>query len=205
MRLFKTILFFLSTVVLFAVASVVFEYYQEPPQKILGFYTATIDGDTLIIGENKIRIEGIDAPEKAQICASLKGIEPCGEQAWKELVRLVHDNALICSVSGKDRYNRILARCTREDDTDIGAEMVRNGYAFAYGAYENEEKEAKAAKRGLWNMEFEKPQDWRKRKAETYYGRAFARPHTPLYMEHIISVIDRLIVDKFIKRKRQVF
>lgn len=198
MRLIKVVLSFLSAVVIFAGAMIIFDYTHEPPEKILGNVSYYIDGDTLDVGGERIRLYGMDAPEMEQFCLSLKKMEPCGKIALSHLMKLTNDVSLQCVVKGKDRYNRLVAQCFT-DDFDVSAEMVRRGYAFAYGAYENEEKEAKAEKRGLWNMEFEKPDEWRKNKTNSYLDRAYANPHVPLYKRRILSVIDRFTIDNFRK------
>ena len=43
----------------------------------------------------------------------------------------------------------------------VPADLVRAGYALAYGAYERAEREARQLKRGLWSGTFERPRDWR--------------------------------------------
>ena len=64
-------------------------------------------------------------------------------------------------VSRADRYGRGLARC-RQGETDINAALVREGHAVSYGAYRAEEDEARAAGRGIWATQFERPEAWRR-------------------------------------------
>lgn len=68
---------------------------------------------------------------------------------------------LVCSLRGVDKYRRRLATC-RMPSGDLGADMVRQGFAVAYGDYAREEAEAQAARRGIWSGPFDRPQDWRK-------------------------------------------
>ena len=80
-----------------------------------------IDGDTIHIGSNKIRLQGINAPELD---------EPYGKQAKWALHKLVKGQSIIAHPSGEDRYDRIVAKCFLEDGRDIAAEMVKMGLAL---------------------------------------------------------------------------
>jgi endonuclease YncB( thermonuclease family) len=121
-----------------------------------------IDGDSLKIGGDKIRLWGIDAPEFKQECRGKQGAYACGRDAQKQLRALVQNVALTCKGLGRDKYDRLLAVC-RNGQTDINAELVRNGFAYAYGGYQIEENEARAAKRGVWAGDNERPKAYRDR------------------------------------------
>lgn len=126
-----------------------------------------VDGDTLVIDGTRIRLHGIDTPEAKQTCQR-DGIDwLCGQQASKALRDYVGGAALRCERLDTDRYGRMVARCYRPDETDIGEWMVSNGWALAYRRYSkdyvDEEADAKTAKRGLWAGEFMKPWMWRRR------------------------------------------
>ena len=69
---------------------------------------------------------------------------------------------LSCKGLGRDKYDRLLAVC-RNGKTDINAELVRGGYAFAYGGYSAEESVARAAKLGVWAGNNERPKAYRDR------------------------------------------
>lgn len=121
-----------------------------------------IDGDSLRVGSDVIRLEGIDAPELRQTC--MEGGQPyrCGDLAKRELGRLIADAALACRIVGQDRYRRQLARCWTGEEADIGAVLVRKGWAVGYrGRYAREEERAKRDKAGLWAGAFERPAEWR--------------------------------------------
>ncbi|WP_212770014.1 thermonuclease family protein [Thalassovita mangrovi] len=64
----------------------------------------------------------------------------------------------------KDRYGRLVAKCYQEG-VDINGWLVANGWAVAYRQYGldyvSQEREAKAAKRGIWKSRFVMPWDWR--------------------------------------------
>lgn len=121
-----------------------------------------IDGDSLKLGEHEIRLKGIDAPEYRQICRNERGDVACGRNARQALAGYLARGALRCQILGRDRYRRDLAVC-RVGDLDINAAMVRDGHAVAFGEYQAEEREAKAARRGLWSLTFEQPSAWREK------------------------------------------
>lgn len=120
-----------------------------------------VDGDTLMLEGQRIRLLGIDTPELMQTCKR-DGVEwRCGVAARSRLAELLRAGALTCRMPGKDKYGRWLAHC-KTPDGDIGERMVREGLAVAYGGYEDEEQFAKAERKGLWSAEFDMPQHWRR-------------------------------------------
>src|SRR5690606_18683415 len=122
-----------------------------------------VDGDTIRIGDTRLRLKGIDAPEMGQTCRREARSYACGEAAREALIRLVGNRIVQCRASGRDRYQRVLAFCT-VNGQDINARMVEEGWAVTYGReYEVEEARAQAAAIGLWAGEFERPQEWRRR------------------------------------------
>jgi endonuclease YncB( thermonuclease family) len=113
-----------------------------------------IDGDTIEISGTRIRLEGIDAPEGDQACARAGGgTWRCGQAASVELQRLIGRTPVRCESRGTDRYGRMLGVCFL-GTTDINAEMVRRGYAWAFvkysRAYVAEEAEARTNGVGIW-------------------------------------------------------
>ena len=121
-----------------------------------------IDGDTLVMDGRRIRLRGMDAPELAQTCRRDAQVWRCGEEARAALRALIANRTVDCAPKGRDRYERVLAICG-VDGTDVGAELVRRGLAVSFGAYLDEEREARAARRGVWAGPFETPQAWRRR------------------------------------------
>lgn len=125
-------------------------------------YAKLVDGDSLFVGGREVRLQGIDAPEGRQTCTTRDGKSwPCGEEARRQLARLVDGRDVSCTSLESDQHGRLLGRCTA-GNTELNREMVRSGYALAYGGFEAEEREARAARRGLWSGEFERPRDWRR-------------------------------------------
>ena len=109
------------------------------------------DGDTIKILDSgkishKIRLNKIDAPEKGQAY---------GEGAKKHLSSLIAGKDVRVIWEKEDRYGRILGEVFL-GETNINLQMVKDGYAWHYKyydstpAYAEAEKEARAAKRGLW-------------------------------------------------------
>ena len=129
--------------------------------------TKITDGDSLRAGDIRIRIHGMDAPEMRQTCNDKqKEAYHCGVAARDYLASSLGDKPVLrCEHLDTDRYQRFVMRCYHRG-IDIGAGMVRAGWAIAYRRYAkdyiSDEAEARAAKRGLWSGTFQKPEEWRK-------------------------------------------
>lgn len=126
-----------------------------------------IDGDSLRLDGQEIRLNGIDAPEYTESCTDGSGRSyPCGKEAANLLRALVRGQEVTCQTSEADRYGRALSVC-RAGGLELNREMVRLGWAVAYirhsQDYLNEEREARAAKRGIWQGTFEEPEAYRAR------------------------------------------
>ena len=124
-----------------------------------------LDGDTIEIGSDRVRLWGIDAPEGRQTCLDGSRRWPCGRRAAQALAGRIDGRSVACEE--RDHDGRIIAVC-RHGGRDVNAWLVREGWALAYRrysrAYVKEESAAKAAKRGLWRGEFVPPWDWRRGK-----------------------------------------
>ncbi len=119
-----------------------------------------IDGDSLWVGRDEVRLKGIDAPEGRQSCTRDSAAWACGEAARDQLRSLIGKDVVSCRVQERDRHGRLLAYCTAAG-RDLNRGMVQSGMAVAYGGYVREEGEAKLKKRGLWASEFTRPRNWR--------------------------------------------
>ena len=126
-----------------------------------------VDGDTIHIKKNKIRLHGIDAPEIDQTCKIKDKVWYCGLESSLALKKLVLDNNINCVVSEIDQYKRYIAECFINNQ-NINKLMVRNGWAIAYRYYSldfvEDEKLAKKDKIGLWQGQFQEPYLYRKTK-----------------------------------------
>ena len=117
-----------------------------------------IDGDTLTVsGVGVVRLIGVDAPEKT---GSYRESEPFGDAATKCLKALVDGQIVRLEYDGprKDQYNRTLAYVVLPDGRTANEEVIRAGCAETYRRFDfvkkpqfqTAEREAKAAKRGMW-------------------------------------------------------
>ncbi|MDE1158708.1 MAG: thermonuclease family protein [Neorhizobium sp.] len=120
-----------------------------------------VDGDTLWVRGERLRLEGIDAPERAQTCADAGGAAwDCGRVARSLMARMTGADGVTCAGKSRDRYHRLLVVC-HDGAEDLNARIVRQGLAVSYGGYRREERQARHAKFGIWQGQFEKPKQWR--------------------------------------------
>lgn len=130
---------------------------------------SVIDGDTLDIHGQRIRLHGIDAPESGQLCTDAAGKSyRCGQKAALWLSDLIGRQTVTCQQRDKDRYGRIVAACSISIG-DIGSLMVKAGHALAYTKYSADyvaaQREAETARAGMWAGQFQPPWEWRRRPA----------------------------------------
>ena len=125
-----------------------------------------IDGDTIEIQDQRIRLHGIDAPERGQTCLLQGRRYPCGVDATETLRKLVREKEVTCEATDRDRYGRTVALCVILGGIELGQTMVRLGWALAYRRfsldYVHEEEEARAKKLGIWRGQFRPPWEWRR-------------------------------------------
>lgn len=135
----------------------------NPTAPLTGIVTRILDGDTLILrtpteASLKIRLWGIDAPE---ITKKQEPGQPHGEAAAKALADKVAGQPITAQVTGIDRYGRRTA-IVYLGDREINAEMVADGWAWAYRQYLSGphaskylymEESARARRHGLWQQE----------------------------------------------------
>lgn len=120
--------------------------------------TRGVDGDTIKLDNGEtVRLIGVDTPESVH---PLKPVEYFAKEASDftrslvvgRYVTLEYDQTL------RDRYGRLLAYVYLDDGTFVNAEIIKQGYGFAYTKYPFKhidefrvyEREAREAKRGLW-------------------------------------------------------
>lgn len=138
---------------------------RSPSDAITGS-ARVIDGDSIEIGTERVRLFGIDAPEGRQECHDAAGTGyACGREAARALRDLIGGRTVTCREVDHDQHDRDVAICSVEN-RDLGEEMVRAGHALDYprhsrGRYAAAEREARAAKRGIWRGAFERPAQWR--------------------------------------------
>ena len=123
------------------------------------------DGDTVTAsceqGKLKVRVWGIDAPEKGQ--------KPWGDESQEHLKQLVHGKVVQVQVTDTDRYGRSVARLYVTGQ-DAGLQMVHAGRAIVYEQYNDSQgyrdaqAEARRAKLGVWSQpgDQQDPSAWRR-------------------------------------------
>jgi endonuclease YncB( thermonuclease family) len=128
-----------------------------------------VDGDTLEIAGQPIRLAGIDAPELDQTCTVLDRVWNCGQEAMFALAFEIGTHWIACNERGRDSDGTVVAVCTA-GPYDLAERMVRNGWALvdesaADGAgYRAALRQARDFGSGLWRGGFIAPADWRRGK-----------------------------------------
>ena len=123
------------------------------------------DGDTIRIGDERIRFSGIDAPEIKQTCIYQEIDFKCGEFSKNLLIEKISNQEVSCIRESTDQYGRTLAECFVGKES-LSSYLVREGYAFAYRKYSDkfipDEEYAQSKGNGMWSMDFMFPWDFRK-------------------------------------------
>ena len=173
---------FLNKIKLFLLISICLIFFfltyndvKSEEVKIISGIAKVTDGDTIKINKKRIRLMGIDAPEKKQMCKktwlaisfiSFQKDYPCGQISTDRLKTKIGDKFVICKYTNKDRYKRYIAECFK-NKRSINSWMVEYGLAVAYRKYSkkfvSKEILAKKEKRGLWSGTFEMPWDYRRK------------------------------------------
>ncbi|MEL6244968.1 MAG: thermonuclease family protein [Pseudomonadota bacterium] len=152
----------------------------DTPSVLMGEVRAT-DGDSLRMGDHRIRLFGIDAPESAQTCDLNGDSWACGRASRKALERLVKGETVHCVTRDMDR-GRHVAICTA-GEIDLSAHMVERGWAVAFTRYSfryaSQELTARRAGRALWRSDFERPAAYRARLRKEQAEAAASNPQTP--------------------------
>lgn len=142
-------------------------------ETLTGRTVGVSDGDTITVldinnTQHKIRLAGIDAPEKSQ---------PFGQRSKESLSELVFNRTVTVETDKVDRYRRKVGKVRTPEGMDANLEQVRRGLAWHYKEYEQEQTEADRAtyaaaedvargqRRGLWG-DAQQVAPWEFRKAQ---------------------------------------
>jgi endonuclease YncB( thermonuclease family) len=143
--------------------------------ELYGRVVGVSDGDTITVLDaekvtHKIRLSGVDAPEKAQ---------PFGERAKQQLSDLVYQATVRVIHDKTDRYGRIVGKVMLNGE-DVNIQMIHAGLAWHYKAYEYEqpaldrvtypvaELNARRKAIGLWgDADPVSPWDWRSHRRQS--------------------------------------
>ena len=114
---------------------------------------SVIDGDTIEIHGERIRLSGFDAPERGARCGSVNVYQ----KASLALQDFIGERTVRCDIDSKDRYDRSVGECQASGQS-LADYMVREGWArdwprYSQGAYADEERHARKARRGIWGLE----------------------------------------------------
>jgi len=123
--------------------------------------TRVVDGDTIILdGYERVRLLGVDTPETKH---PKKPVQYFGKEAYEFTKRMVEGKKVRLEYDWqrKDKYGRTLAYVFLEDGTFLNAEIIKQGYGFAYTRYpfkyleefRKYERNARENGRGLWGRE----------------------------------------------------
>ncbi|MEN3975046.1 thermonuclease family protein [Emcibacter sp. SYSU 3D8] len=133
-----------------------------------------IDGETLEMQGQVVKLFGIDALEPEQICLNGNRPWPCGEESARSLSSLIGGQPVRCQTI-RNVGGYILATCDLNGE-DLGAWMVASGWAFADRSVNNDyapyEDTAQSARQGVWTGDYIAPWDWRE-------GKRLKLPETP--------------------------
>jgi endonuclease YncB( thermonuclease family) len=126
-----------------------------------------VDSTVIEVNAQRIMLFGIDSVMRKQNCTIDGKIWECWAAAVRDLETLVSQGPATCEVVGKpDVYGRILARCDINGES-LNEQLVRRGYAVARPSettdYVPAEATAREKKLGLWQGQFLRPSEFRRR------------------------------------------
>ena len=138
---------------------------QALARNIIG-QASVVDGDTIEIHGERIRLWGIDAIEGAQLCWERSGaVRRCGRDFAIALSDRIGRHTISCEQVSTDRYGRPVAIC-EVAGIDLGDWLVRNGFAIDYvkysnGVYADAQNQARENAAGNWKYSWQYPENYR--------------------------------------------
>lgn len=124
-----------------------------------------IDGRTVDLGGERVRLAGIDVPDLVQKCRKDGRWVDCGAVSASQLADITAGAAAVACDAGAPGADGVRIASCSADGYDLAGGMVYAGWALAEGAdgrrYLAREATARAAGRGIWRYEFVRPSEWR--------------------------------------------
>lgn len=135
---------------------------------LVGAPERIIDADTLELAGIRIRLWGVQAPERRDYCQRAQQAAFRCDDVGRDFVIRLSAGGLTCEPKDLDKYGRTVARCTTEDGRDISRALVQAGYALAYRRfsrdYVTDENDARQSGVGWWSCDVIAPDLWERRK-----------------------------------------
>lgn len=139
-------------------------------QNALNGRVQIVDGETVRLRGQRLRIWGVDAFESAQTCKARDAtIIPCGTLATQQLATIIGDKPISCIQKDTDRYKRPVVQCNDASGNDIGRQMILSGWALVIKSprildYVPDQNRARIKRVGVHDLaEYEHPADFRRR------------------------------------------
>lgn len=150
--------------ILFLSVAALLPLADEAKAQIIYGHPSVTDGDTLDFGGSRVRLFGIDAPERSQTCQRVAGPWECGADATEMLAGLIAGQQVNCEQRDTDRYGRPVAICSA-GGIDLSEAMARAGYAIALEQFGTDyfpaAEQARNARLGIWEGTFQTPAEYR--------------------------------------------
>jgi len=123
-----------------------------------------LDGSTLVVAGQAIRLQAIEAPPAALVCRDGVWEYKCGADSRAALEKLIANRPVDCEPLPSDN-GTVVGQCRSEQGVDLGAAMVEAGWAMAdlrrSSRYFAQQAKAQSDARGLWRNNFAHPEQWR--------------------------------------------
>ena len=147
-------------------------YLKAPPpaapdNDVIAGPAEAIDGGTLMVAGQTLRLEDIDAPPATLVCRDGAWKYRCGDDARNGLAAALGKGPVECVHAHPVAGGQLAALCRNETGLDIAAIQVESGWAVndirRSSRYIAEEARARTGGRGLWRNDFAQPELWKDR------------------------------------------